>query len=93
MMRAHMSQQQRQFERYEVSEETVATDKDGRVLGKVVVAGGGGMGIRLEDHIQAGDHLRVTIVEPTRGIEHTIDVVVRYVHDGTAGVEFVTGQA
>ncbi len=83
---------QRQFERFTISEDAVATDERGRVLGKVIVAGGGGMAIKLADQLQPGEHLRITIIEPDLGTSNTIDVVVRYVHQGTAGVEFVTGR-
>ncbi len=83
----------RQFERFAISEDALATDAQGRLLGRVMTAGGGGMAIHLVDPAAfvVGQQLRVTVVEPRSDIRHTIDVVVRYVHEGTAGVEFVTG--
>ncbi len=84
----------RQFERFPISEDAVALDEHGRVLGKVTVAGGGGMAIRLEcpQELRTGQQLHVTVLEPKLDIRHSISVVVRYVHEGTAGVEFVTSK-
>ncbi len=85
----------RQYERFPISEDAVALDEQGRVLGKVTVVGGGGMAIRLDDPqaIRAGQQLHVTVLEPDLDIRHSVGVVVRYVNGNTAGVEFLTGKA
>lgn len=84
----------RRFERLQLPADAVAMDDSGRRLGLVSQAGGGGMLIRLEvapEEFAIGSHLRVNVREPARNINHTMDVVVRYVHSGSLGVEFVTG--
>jgi hypothetical protein len=85
----------RQFKRIPV-EGAVAIDSDGRELGKVSQASGGGMMIYppnrdIADSLTLGQRLQVTIMEPDSQTANTIDVVIRY-HDGEKiGFEFVTG--
>jgi hypothetical protein len=72
-------------------------DKDGRELGQVSQASGGGMMIKpanraVADSLSMGQQLQVTIMEPGSQTANTIGVVVRY-HDGEKiGFEFVTGK-
>lgn len=91
-----MSTNQRQFERLDITDEAIALDASGRRLGRVVRAGGGGMTVILEQVVpvsySAGNSLRITVLEPARQIRHTFDTTIRYVVDGTMGVEFVTPQ-
>jgi hypothetical protein len=87
----------RQFQRLPLTDDAVAVDKDGRELGKVSQASGGGMMIKpanrgVADSLSMGQQLQVTIMEPASQTANTIDVVVRY-HDGEKiGFEFVTGK-
>jgi hypothetical protein len=87
----------RQFQRLALTDHAVAVDKDGRELGQVSQAGGGGMMIKpanrtVADSLSMGQQLQVTIMEPGSQTANTIDVVVRY-HDGEKiGFEFVTGK-
>jgi hypothetical protein len=88
--------EQRRFERFAISENAVAVDSSGRTLGRVTMAGGGGMGIVLADPsfcAPLGQQLRITVVEPDTSIRHTIDAIVRYRQENTIGLEFVTGTA
>jgi hypothetical protein len=81
----------RRWERFQMPEDAVAFDAKGRRLGKVTMAGGGGMAIHLEDRtaqFQRGDRLQVTVVETDRDIQHTIQVSVRYQQEDLLGVEF-----
>ena len=92
-----MSIERRQFPRLKLSEDAYAIDASGRELGKVVLAGGGGMQItagstEIASSIRLGDQLRVTIMEPGVQTSNTIDVVVRHVAGAVLGVEFVTGE-
>jgi hypothetical protein len=89
-----MSSNRRQFERLTISGEAIAIDENGRRLGHVSNAGGGGMTITLApESSQAvfapGSRLRVTVEEPSTGIRHTVSVEVKYVLNGDLGVEFV----
>ncbi len=89
----NMTEQRRQFERFAISEDAIAYDQNGRRLGRVTVAGGGGMAILLENagaHYAEGDSLRVTVVEPN-DVRHTIDARVCYLHEQSLGLEFITG--
>ncbi|MCU1285881.1 MAG: hypothetical protein JWO13_2231 [Acidobacteriales bacterium] len=85
----------RQFQRIPI-EGAVAVNSDGRELGKVSQAGGGGMMIfppnrDVADSLTLGQRMQVTIMEPDSQTSNTIDVVIRY-HDGEKiGFEFVTG--
>ena len=91
-----MERRQRQFERFPLNEEAIAWDESGRRLGRVLAASGGGMSIGLENSsvtFTPGQPLRVTVIEPGRGIRHTVDVIVRYCNQNAMGVEFITGQA
>jgi hypothetical protein len=85
----------RQFERLKLTEDAFATT-DARRLGKISQAGGGGMLIRSVPQpelamLQVGRKLRIEIVEPKASTTHTIDVLVRYHHGDSVGVQFVTG--
>lgn len=87
----------RQFLRIQVPVETLALDEQGKKLGRVEEAGGGGMRIRLEAAEKppaAGSRMKITVVEPgTNHVVHTATVLVRFC-DGTAlGLEFVAGVA
>ncbi|MFB3917932.1 MAG: PilZ domain-containing protein [Terriglobales bacterium] len=85
----------RQFERLALPDDAVALDDSGRRLGLVSHAGGGGMQIRLEvppEEFAIGMRLRVNVREPATNINHSIDVVVRYIQSNSLGVEFVTGK-
>ena len=92
-----MSLERRQFLRLQLSEDAYAVDASGRELGKVVLAGGGGMQITAPPDgaisaYKAGDQIRVTIMEPRAQTSNTIDVIVRYARGPELGVEFVTGE-
>jgi PilZ domain-containing protein len=90
-----MSNNRRQFERFAIPEDAIAYDQTGCRLGRVTIAGGGGMTVILEDtapQFTPGDRLRITVVEPERNIRHTIDTVVRHHQEHTLGLEFVTGR-
>ncbi len=85
----------RRFERFAILEDAIALDDLGRRLGRVTVAGGGGMAIALEDsdvQYQPGQRLRITVIEPGPGERHTLNVEVRSHNENSLGVEFVSGQ-
>jgi hypothetical protein len=82
----------RQFERFPVLEDAVAYSQSGSKLGQVIMVGGGGMAIHLEDEggkFAPGDRLQITVVEPSRNLKHTMEVTVVYLREGSLGLEFV----
>lgn len=93
-----MTDERRRFKRLPIPGDTVVVALDGRHLGRVSRAGGGGMQIEnlSEDgrrELQPGVRLRVTVVEPAIDASHTVEIRVRYQSDGKAGVQFVTEKA
>jgi hypothetical protein len=90
-----MTVNRRKYERYSLAEEVVALDEQGQRLGRVIDAGGGGMAIRLDSvHplYQPGERLRLRIVEPGNGIQHTLEVSIVYVNQNSVGVRFLAGE-
>lgn len=86
----------RKFDRIELTEDAIAIDENGRELGKVRQAGGGGMliimaGEDVASTLKMGDRMRITVAEPKSQTSHTIDIVVRYHDKNQIGCEFVTG--
>jgi PilZ domain len=83
----------RQFLRIQVPSDAEARDEQGKKLGRVEEAGGGGMRIRLEAGEKApaaGSRMKITVVEPgTNNIIHTASVLVRFSDGATLGLEFV----
>jgi PilZ domain len=84
----------RQFLRIQVPADSVALDEQGKKLGRVEEAGGGGMRIRLEEEGKApaeGSRLKITVVEPgTDHVIHTANVLVRYCQGTLMGLEFLS---
>jgi hypothetical protein len=85
----------RRFERLTIPEDAVAVDENGRQLGRVVEAGGGGMLVAIESaelarDLHVGRCLRVTIVEPTSGTATVMDVEVKYATPNGVGMEFIS---
>jgi hypothetical protein len=91
-----MDSERRQFSRFEVAEGALAFDNAGQQLGRITVAGGGGMAIELDPECSAeftaGQQLQLTVVEPAMNARHAIHVVVRRKDERSIGVEFVRGQ-
>ena len=89
-----MDKDRRQFLRIQVPTDSEALDEQGKKLGRVEEAGGGGMRIRLEAEgtgPAAGSRLKITVVEPgTNHMIHTASVVVRYCKGASLGLEFVS---
>ena len=89
-----MEKDRRQFLRLQVPADAVALDEQGKTLGRVEEAGGGGMRIRLAAQgtgPAAGSLLKITVVEPgTNHVIHTASVVVRYCEGALLGLEFVS---
>ncbi|HUK86461.1 MAG TPA: PilZ domain-containing protein [Terriglobales bacterium] len=88
-----MPREQRRFERLVLPDDARAVDDDGRELGRVAQASGGGMLIHTgSEQAAAGFHpgqrLRITVVEPRTDNRHTLSVVVRYRKGEAVGVEF-----
>ena len=91
-----MSENRRAFERFAISDQALVLDDQGKTLGRVSLAGGGGMTIHAEspaiaERLELGHALRVTIVEPGNKVSNTIDVVIRYRQGSEVGVQFVSG--
>lgn len=85
----------RRFERLAIPEHAVAVDENGRQLGRVKEAGGGGMTVYPENveilsEFALGQQMRVTIVEPQSGTATVMDVEVKHVGTESVGMEFVT---
>ncbi len=92
-----MAHEKRRFERLQLPEDALAVDDAGRELGRVAQAGGGGMLIHTGSEqaaagFQAGQRLRITVVEPRTDNRHTLSVVVRYRKGEAVGVEFAGGE-
>lgn len=89
-----MEKDRRQFLRLQVPADAVALDEQGKKLGRVEEAGGGGMRIRLEADSQPpaeGSRIKVTVVEPaTESVVHTASVLVRYRQGTLLGLEFLS---
>jgi hypothetical protein len=87
----------RQFLRIRVPEDAVALDAEGKKLGRVEEAGGGGLRVRLEAEGEppaAGSRIQITVVEPgSNNIIHTARVLVRYCDGTTLGLEFLSDGA
>ena len=83
----------RQFLRIQVPDDAVALDEQGKKLGRVEEAGGGGLRVRMEPEEQppaAGSRIKITVVEPgTNKVIHTASVLVRYSDGAALGLEFV----
>lgn len=85
----------RKFERLVIPEHAVAVDENGRQLGRVKEAGGGGMTVFTDSaailsEFTPGQQMRVTVVEPHSGTATVMDVEIKYVHADCVGMEFVT---
>jgi hypothetical protein len=93
-----MSIDRRQFERLKLSEDAFAVDANGKELGKVSQAGGGGMLIisaqspEAAQSLRPGERILVTVMEPKSQTANSIDVIVRYRNGAQVGVEFITGK-
>ena len=83
----------RQFLRIQVPADAEARDEQGKKLGRVEEAGGGGMRIRLDAEGKppaAGSRMKITVVEPgTNNVIHSATVLVRFCDGTTLGLEFV----
>ncbi len=90
-----MSDDHRRFQRLPLPDKTVVLDEAGHPLGRLTLAGGGG--IQIEDLtedgkrvLQAGSRVRITIVEPAIAARHTVDIEVRYQLGNRVGAQFVS---
>ena len=86
----------RKFERLELTDAAFAVDAQGRELGKVTQASGGGMMIKpksaeIAGSLAKGERVTITVMEPSSQTQHTIDMVVRYSGPDQIGLEFVGG--
>jgi hypothetical protein len=91
-------QDRRKHERLHMTEHAVAVDRDGREIGKVVQAGGGGMTVEASsteaaERMPMGERLQITIFEPGSQTRNTIDMVLRHRVGTQLGFEFVTGKS
>jgi len=87
----------RAYPRFPISDHAIAMDDKGAQLGRVAVAGGGGMTIHAEtaaiaDTLKPGRKLTVTVVEPDNKVSNTVDVEVRYCRGTEVGMQFVSGK-
>ena len=85
--------ERRRFERLQLSEDAVALNAEGKELGRVSQAGGGGFLIFPADpeavrQLTVGNRLTVTVVEPRSQARNTLDVEVRYRKGAAMGVQF-----
>ena len=91
-------QNRRKHERLEMTEHAVAVDSEGREIGRVALAGGGGVTIESASaeaaaRVAIGERLQVTILEPGTQTRNTIDMVLRHRVGNQLGFEFVTGKS
>ena len=89
-----MDKDRRQFLRIQMPAEAEALDEQGKKLGKVEEAGGGGMRIRLNGEAAVpavGSRLKIMVVEAgTTNVIHAATVVVRSNTGAALGLEFVS---
>ena len=89
-----MDKDRRQFLRIQLPAEAEALDEQGKKLGKIEEAGGGGMRIRLNGEAAApavGSRLKITVVEAgTSHVIHSAMVIVRSNSGAAMGLEFVS---
>ncbi len=88
----------RRFKRLAIPDDTIAEDAEGHPLGRITLAGGGGMQVEQltpdgERALEPGKRVRITVVEPSLGSRHTVEVEVKYRSGGTAGLQFVLTDA
>ncbi len=90
-----MSNDHRRFQRLPLPDNTAVLDEAGHHLGRLTLAGGGG--IQIEDLtddgrrvLKAGTRVRIIIVEPAIAARHTVDIEVRYQLENRVGAQFVT---
>jgi cytidine deaminase len=89
--------ERRAFERFPISDHAVAVDEKGTTLGRVAMAGGGGMTIHAESAaiaqaLEPGRRMTVTVVEPDNKVSNTVNVEVRYRSGTEIGVQFIGGK-
>jgi hypothetical protein len=93
-----MTEERRRYTRLPIPDQTLAVDDAGLTLGRVTLAGGGG--IQLEDitaegerQLQPGRRLRLTVLEPAINARHTAEVEVVYRNGSRAGLRFVAAKS
>lgn len=84
----------REFERLTLSEEAVALDANGKDLGHISLAGGGGFLIHPAtpeaiQKLKVGTRLRITVSEPGSTARNTFHVEVRYRAGEALGCQFI----
>jgi hypothetical protein len=89
--------ERRAFQRFPISDHAVAVDEKGVTLGRVAMAGGGGMTIHADSaavahRLAPGTKLMVTVVEPDNKVSNTVNVEVRYAKGTEIGVQFISGK-
>jgi hypothetical protein len=92
-----MAEERRAFQRFEISDHAVAVDEKGVTLGRVSMAGGGGMTIHADStaiaqELAPGRKLQVTVVEPDNKVSNTVSVEIRYRQGTEIGVQFISGK-
>ncbi len=88
----------RRFKRLAIPDDTFAEDGEGHRLGRITLAGGGGMQAEEltsegERVLLPGHRVRITVVEPSIASRHTVDVEVKYRSGNMAGLQFVAQAA
>ena len=89
--------ERRAFPRFPISDHAIAVDEKGATLGRVAMAGGGGMTIQADSaavaqQLEPGRQLTVTVVEPDNKVSNTVNVEVRYRQGSEIGVQFISGK-
>jgi hypothetical protein len=89
--------ERRRFERLQLAEDAVALNAEGKELGRVSQAGGGGFLIYPANpdairQLAVGNRLTITVTEPRSKASNHIYVEVRYRKGAAMGVQFITGR-
>jgi hypothetical protein len=92
-----MGEERRAFQRFVISDRAIAVDEQGTKLGRVSMAGGGGMTIHADSAVIAeelapGRKLEITVVEPDNKVSNTINVEIRYRKGTEVGAQFISGK-
>jgi hypothetical protein len=90
-----MGLEQRQFQRFKVTEQMVAVNERGLQLGKLKEVGAGGMTIIATNKealllMPVGRKMLINVIEPGAKTTTPVNVEVLYVKDNNVGVKFTS---
>lgn len=84
----------RQYQRLDLTEDTLAIDLKGLELGRVSRAGGGGIQVMASSPealvlMAVGNRMKLAVVEPATGTRTVVEVEVKFANGSCVGMQFV----